>query len=440
MVPIGPFHQDSNRAYLYCMIGDEPLMFKRQNELNRYQRRHVSSMRFDILPWSMSFLPISRPDDEIFLDSLFLDSKDFLQWHQDIYTKWELDLTRNIHFAHPDKIYRRALDACKEPRLTTTTCLSYAVNDCCDVSKELAASQRANSKIELVHRAKEAGFRIPHSVILKKADLQLSRLSEHFNFPNTELLLKTDGLGGGSNVRTFSAVDDCREFTGDFEPEALFVIQEKLDRKVYTEFITDFTVYPDRIDTLATRMKLTSGNRWFGNIYSPRFVPDCKQMENLWKCITNVQSLGYHSTAGFVCGIDYFQSKNDHVITEVNARWTGGLPVQILLARLGLANQLVYSHLDQLSAIHLEKYRRFVEKHLYMPNTSMPQEGRFKILPIAFSPQFTDGSTYIWIAVAGDYGAFHQAKEQGIASDALPLSTEVHKLLKEKQLIIGNAS
>lgn len=433
----GPYYPKGNRAFLYCMIGDEALMFKPKDRLNAYQRQHVDSMRFDILAFSMCFVAISRPQDSIYLDRLFLEEKEFFDWHRDIYAKAGLRSSKRLFFHEPDHIYSEALKARREDELISTVCFSHQLQGACTMSRRLAVSKRVNSKVQLVARAATAGFRTPKSVLLAKRQLTRAALRRHFDFPKRGLFLKTDGVGGGFNVKSVNGFEECQAFARDFEPGTLFVAQEKVDRSIYSEGIVDYAVRSNGIEILSARLKLVANNSWFGGVYSSRLAFTESQIRNLERCIRDVQAQGYHCEEGFICGLDFFQSKDDQLITDINARWTGGLPVAILLDKLGLAGTTAYSHLDELSQSEILKYRRFVQKHLYTPGGDFkPAEGAFRIFPVSFSPKVNDGKLYVWFAVIGDYHAFALEKNLRFSPGSLPLSDTVDKLAIEKRALI----
>ncbi|MBX9693182.1 MAG: hypothetical protein K2Z81_12410, partial [Cyanobacteria bacterium] len=362
---IGPYYPGTTApSLLYCMIGDEPLMFQRLEELSPHQQAHHASMRFNILPFAMCFLAISRSEDELFLDKSFLEMEEFFDWHRGIYSRLNLETTSKLNFLEPDSIYPQALATCTENQKVASVCFSYEIDKFTSIEPLLAISKAVNSKIDLIERSIIADFKTPKSIILSREQLTESNIQKHFDFPNQGLLIKSDGLGGGFNVCRIETIDDCKEFIENYPPETPFVVQSEIDPCHHGEFIADYLVTSASVKLLNIRLKLTTGDKWFGNVYSPSFVSG-DELTDLERCVEDVRARGYHSTEGYICGIDFFRpidKSQTQLITDINARWTGGLPVAILIEKLGLQDRIVYSHLDEVFEDDLPSYRELVEK------------------------------------------------------------------------------
>lgn len=417
------------------MLGDEPLMFQRLEELSPHQRQHHENMRFNILPFAMCFVAISRPNDEVFLDSLFLEKEDLFDWHRQIYSGLSLKTSRRLHFLDPDQIYGQALGARTGEQKVASVCFSYEIEKNADIERLLAISKAVNSKIDLVKRSRQAAFQTPESMILSGEQLTEASIHRYFDLPERGLLIKSDGLGGGFNVCRVKTFDDITEFIGNYPPDTLFVIQNEIDPRRYAEFIADYLVKTQSAELLNIRLKLTAGDRWFGNVYSPAFMRGKEELIDLTRCIEDVREHGYYSDEGYICGIDFFRAKEElqtQLVTDINARWTGGLPVAVLIRKLGLENHIVYSHLDEVLEEEWPRYKKLVEEHL-LPAQGIRDSlaGEFEIFPVSFSPKVEQGKFYVWLMITGDYAAFVEKKSGRLSRESLPLSETVSSMIEK---------
>ena len=131
-------------------------------------------------------------------------------------------------------------------------------------------------------------------------------------------------------------------------------------------------------------------------------------------------------------GIDYFARKDqadptlpELVITEINARWTGGLFPAELVRRLGCENEPVVAFIDMCPPALFEAYMDFVEANI--PDA---QSTPFSIAPMGFAPfeMEMDGRTFIfiWQIVIGDFEAFKTEKDRVFEDDPMPTANLIH--------------
>jgi hypothetical protein len=128
---------------------------------------------------------------------------------------------------------------------------------------------------------------------------------------------------------------------------------------------------------------------------------------------------GYTSDIGSNCGIDFFLGKDGSVIvTEINARWTGGLFPAELLQQLGETRDAV-PFFDVVPLDKREAYVDLVEKYLVGSFV-----GDFAVVPLGFScfPLAIEGRDhfYTWQVVVGDLDAFKRVKSKELGDGALP--------------------
>ena len=125
-------------------------------------------------------------------------------------------------------------------------------------------------------------------------------------------------------------------------------------------------------------------------------------------------------------GIDYFvRSKHAAqdlpalIVTEINARWTGGLFPAELVRRLDCGHLPVVAFIDMCPADLFYTYLDFVEQHLYDPSSAQP----WSIAPMGFSPLTDDVDgvphIFVWQIVIGDFKQFKADKAGELGEQAL---------------------
>ena len=200
------------------------------------------------------------------------------------------------------------------------------------------------------------------------------------------------------------------------------LLQRKLNYADYTEMTVDLFVSNDEIAISNIRQILFADGLWVGNFVSKRHTLSDAQSQQLIRVGEYARTHGYSSEEGSNCGIDYFVGPNGEVtVTEINARWTGGLfPTQIL-ERINHNNQDAVMWIDLAAVDQLPKFLDFIEAHL--PSKT---ESDFAALSFGFSPfpQDMNGHPhiYVWMVVLGDFSAFVEAKRRFLGAQALPTS------------------
>jgi hypothetical protein len=134
---------------------------------------------------------------------------------------------------------------------------------------------------------------------------------------------------------------------------------------------------------------------------------------------------GYVSERGVNCGIDYFISGDDIMITEINARWTGGLFPAQYLQRLGV-DQPAVAFFDMVDCQDREALEAFQSQHLYAHGAA-----EFTYIPMGFTPfeMTVEGSAryFVWQMVVGDFASFVEAKTRSLGKSAFPTADLILK-------------
>ena len=201
------------------------------------------------------------------------------------------------------------------------------------------------------------------------------------------------------------------EYSDDVE----ILLQEKLDTNEWREMTVDLTITPDEISISNVRQILFAGGKWVGNYISSELTVPDSHKDVLMQVGAYARSHGHVAAEGINCGIDYFVSGDDVIVTEINARWTGGLFPAEFLRRLNVSRPAV-AFFDMVPCADAAAICDFQQRYLY-PGL-VPS-----YIPMGFTPfaMEIEGAEryFVWQIVEGDFSAFIQAKSQ---SWVMPLS------------------
>lgn len=432
---IGPYCPSEDRPNLYCMTGDEPLMFDPASRLNPRQREHWSFMQRDVSTYAMAVLAGTKAGDRVLLDRQFSTTSSLFEWYQESYEEAGLGPLATVEFVDPDDIYPRAASSSGEAT-RVSICFSHALAEAVELGEHLEISRRINSKGQLPQLAQTYGFATPRTWVTRLGPLRGEGGARRLDALDEPLVAKVDGLGGGSNVRMIAGHEDLLSFLEPYDDQTMVVLQQRLDRSEYTEYIADFVIREADVELSNVRVKLTLGNQWLGNLYSPQVTLDDAQRRNLERAAEALRAEGYRSPEGYVCGFDFFQNDRRQFITEINGRWTAGYPIKRLLDRLSLADRHVaIAHYDELLLDHVPAFRRFVRRHLVRRGQDVCPPGSFGVFPVSFCPWVESGTLTVWNLVVGDYTAYREAVVAALGSAALSSSRDVAAMLTQFGLL-----
>ena len=203
------------------------------------------------------------------------------------------------------------------------------------------------------------------------------------------------------------------------------LLQQVLDTGSWQEMTVDLTITPERVEISNVRQLLFAGGKWVGNYLSPELAIMDSHREMLYRVGEYARHHGYVSERGVNCGIDYFISGDDIMITEINARWTGGLFPAQYLQRLGV-DQSAVAFFDRVDCQDREALEAFQSQHLYGHETA-----DFSYIPMGFTPfeMEIEGSAryFVWQIVVGDFASFVEAKTRSLGKSAFPTADLILK-------------
>ena len=134
-----------------------------------------------------------------------------------------------------------------------------------------------------------------------------------------------------------------------------------------------------------------------------------------------VRSEGFSEPEGLNCGLDFFvprDGRDEVTVTEINARFTGGLMPAEVVRRLDLGGRDTVVCFATVGRDRLDDYLEFNERHLYGDRTAL-----FALLPLGFSPYTVhiEGRemVFVWQMVWGDFDAAVAAKNAALGPGEL---------------------
>ncbi len=264
---------------------------------------------------------------------------------------------------------------------------------------------------------------MPETRVFRKSDLGGEEVADLFVAHDNTLMLKIKGLAGARNVTTVNSPADALDYLAEFPDDLEVVLQRKLDADSYTEMTVDLCVSDSDISIANVRRIMFAEGLWVGNLIGPDATLTAAQQEVLINVGRYARELGYTSPEGYNCGIDFFVGDDELLVTEINARWTGGLFPAEMVTRLGVQQETTVVFFDRVTRERLGDYLRFHEAHLFGARDLAANDG-YASVPVGFSP-FTaaiDGAeyVYVWQMVVGDFEAFKRAKRDSLGDGQLP--------------------
>jgi len=289
----------------------------------------------------------------------------------------------------------------------------------------LDMSRNVNSKLHFAQHAPVAGLPVPGTQVYAKSAIAAGDADHFFEANAAGLMMKLLGLAGSRNVFKVGSVAQCLERIEEYDDEVLVLLQRVLDTGTWQEMTVDLTITPERVDISNVRQLLFAGGKWVGNYLSPELAIADPHREMLYRVGEYARHHGYVSERGVNCGIDYFIAGDEIMITEINARWTGGLFPAQYLQRLGV-DQPAVAFFDMVDCQDREALEAFQSEHLYAHGAA-----DFSYIPMGFTPfeMEIEGSAryFVWQIVVGDFAAFVEAKTRSLPEGAFPTADLILK-------------
>lgn len=424
----GSYFPGQSASTLYAMAGDDCSLHFDLNTLTEKQLAdHVSNIELTAM-LQVALLYIGKPTDHVAL----FDAFQLAPWRQtlDFYRRAFAEMgvppvpEANCHYYPREGFYEAVAAGAVDTDLITLYLVSGSNAVLHRSDAALSVSRLVNSKMQLAADAAQWGIPVPETLVCRKRDLGGVEVSRFFAAHDNQVMLKLKGLAGARNVTSVSGVAECVDYVAEYADDMEIVLQRKLSADEFTEMTVDLIVRDDRIEIANVRRILFADGLWVGNQLGGDVRVEPAHERTLIRVGEYVRELGYSSPEGFNCGIDYFVSADELLVTEINARWTGGLFPAEMIKRLDLTARGAIAFFDMVSRDGLERYLAFTEHTLHSRRAD-----RFASVPLGFSPfaMTMEGREMhpVWQMVVGDIEAFKAAKGKALAPGDLPTADKI---------------
>jgi hypothetical protein len=427
-VRAGSYFPGQPASTLYAMAGDDCSLHFDLNTLTEKQLAdHVSNIELTAM-LQVALLGIGKQADHVALFNEFQRPpwRGTLDFYRRAFAEMGVPPVPepNCHYYPREGFYEAVAADQVDTDLTTLYMVSGSNAILHRSDAALAISQRVNSKMQLAADAAQWGIPVPETMVCRKRDLDSVEVSGFFNAHDNQVMVKLKGLAGARNVTSVAGLTECRDYVAEYPDDMEIVLQRKLDADEFTEMTVDLIVRDDGIEIANVRRILFADGLWVGNLIGGGVTVDPAHERALIRVGEYVRDLGYSSPEGFNCGIDYFVSADELLVTEINARWTGGLFPAEMIKRLNLGAQGTIAFFDMVSRDGFPRYRTFSEHTLYRG-----RDETFASLPLGFSPfaMPVEGREMhpVWQMVVGDIEAFKAAKREALAPGDLPTADRI---------------
>ncbi len=424
----GSFFPGTHYSSLYAMAGDDCSLFYNLDELTEKQQAdHLSNVELTAM-LQVALACIGHKNDHLALYDAYLEPgwKETLERYHNFFTRMVEDVVPMDHFSYHPKFefYESVADyITRHPALTDVVNLYMSSGSNKVIHQDeslLAVNRNVNSKKHFAEHAPAAGIATPDTLITTKGQLADKVVSSFFEKHNNQVMIKLLGLAGARNVAPVTSISECRNYVEEYADDMIILLQEKLDLADYTEMTVDLVVSTSDIRIANTRKILFAEGLWVGNLIGDTVSLTNEQQQALIRVGEYARDHGYVSDERSNCGVDFFVHKDGSiVVTEINARWTGGLFPAEILSQVDTGGRDAVPFFDVALIDKREAYVDFLDRYL-----ASEYQGDFAIMPIGFGcfevPMDGQDFFYTWQVVLGDLEAFKAVKRDELGEGVMP--------------------
>ena len=423
---VGSFIPEQSASTLYAMAGDDCSLHHDLSSLTPKQQVDHQENQVLTCALQVALVGLGKSIDHVALGSPFTDLewRDMLGHYSEMFVDMGLDTVPDSQWQfHPlDGYYESVAAVLPEVDLTNLYMISGSNEPLHQNAEALAVSRNVNSKLHFAEHAPQAGLPVPHTEVYSKRAIREGEADRLFSEFSRGVMVKLLGLAGSRNVFAVDSVADCLNQIEEYSDDVQILLQEKLDISQWREMTVDLTITPQDVSISNVRQILFAGGKWVGNYISPELEVPQAHRALLMQVGAYARDHGHVAEEGVNCGIDYFVSGDEVIVTEINARWTGGLFPAEFLRRLSVSRPAI-AFFDMVSCADLDAVRDFQDRYLY------PGGGAFSFIPMGFTPfaMEIDGVEryFVWQIVEGDFAAFVQAKSTELGDSAFPTANSI---------------
>ena len=426
---IGSFVPEQAASVLYAMAGDDCSLHHDLSKLTPKQQVDHQENQVLTCALQVALTGLGKPNDYVALSDPFVEDewKNMLHQYAESFRAMGLETVPECNWQyHPMNGYYESV-ATEPPAvdLLNLYMISGSNAPLHANAEALRISRNVNSKLHFAENAPLAGIPVPHTQIFLKQDIANGAANDFYAAHPNGVMVKLLGLAGSRNVFPTTSAADCLEQIAEYDGGIEVLLQEKLDTQLWQEMTVDLTITPDTVEISNVRKILFAGGKWVGNYIAPDLLVSDAHADVLIAVGNYARAQGHVADEGVNCGIDYFIKGDEVIVTEINARWTGGLFPAEFLRRLRVSQPAV-AFFDMIPCAHRDAFMAFQAKHLF------PSAGSsFGYLPMGFTPfaMEIDGVEcfIVWQVVTGDFGAFVESRDASLPAASFPTATLILK-------------
>ncbi len=419
---VGSFIPEQPASTLYAMAGDDCSLHHDLSSLTPKQQADHQENQVLTCALQVALVGLGKSIDHVALGEPFTDAtwRSMLDHYSEMFIAMGLDsVPENQWQFHPlDGFYESVAKSLPKVDLTNLYMISGSNQSLHQNIDALSVSRNVNSKLHFADHAPAAGLPVPRTEVYCKRAIREGDADGLFSALPNGVMVKLLGLAGSRNVFAVDSVADCLDQIAEYDDGAEILLQEKLDLSQWREMTVDLTITSQEVSISNVRQILFAGGKWVGNYISPDLkVPDAHK-EVLMQVGAYARHHGHVAPEGINCGVDYFVSGDEVIVTEINARWTGGLFPAEFLRRLSITRPAV-AFFDMVPVAHSDAVRTFQRKHLFLASGD-----EFAYVPMGFTPFATEiegvEHYFVWQIVVGDFASFVEAKRRAFAENVFP--------------------
>jgi hypothetical protein len=424
----GSFFPGTHYSSLYAMAGDDCSLHFDLDDLTEKQRAdHESNVELTAM-LQVALACIGHSSDRLALYEKFQESpwQETLQRYHNMFSRMVSDIVPWDHLSyHPKYSYYQSVAAQVErnPALADVVNLYMSSGSNSIIHKNpalLDINRNVNSKKHFAENAPDYGIPVPDTLVTTKGELGSRTVRAFFGKHDNRIIAKLLGLAGARNVSAVHSIEETRAFVNEYTDDMIVLLQQRLDLDFWTEMTVDHVVSDSDIRIANTRRILFAQGLWVGNLIGQSVSLTEGQQATLIRVGEYARYFGYSSREGSNCGIDFFIGNDGSIIvTEINARWTGGLFPAEILSQVDTGDRDAVPFFDVVRQDRREDYMAFMEAHQVGE-----YKGEFAMLPIGFAPfdvPMEDGDYfYTWQAVLGNFDAFKRRKRGLLGEGVMP--------------------
>ncbi len=428
-----PFFPGQKMSTMFTMSGDDASLHFDINNLTPKQIEDDESNK-DLMGFlQVALVGLGKPADHVAMYEHFAPAPwpDRLATYTEFFKKMGLDPIPPEHrHLHPKAGFYDSIAANLPDTDSVTLYMTSGTNGVLhNDPAAYAVSQNVNSKVHFAENAPGFGIPVPNTLLTTKGNLGSDQVRAFMEKYGNKIILKTLGLAGARNVTPVNSLQECIDYVAEYHDGMEVILQQRLDLADYTEMTADLLVTDNDISISNVRQIMFADGIWVGNLIGPDVTLTDDHKKALIQVGEYARAQGYVEPEGVNCGVDYFIGKNgEFLVTEINARWTGGIFPAEMIRRVGAEDETCVAFVDLCTGPKFDSYTRFVEKYLYR-NSDAP----FAVIPLGFSPipqkLETGDSFFTWQVIAGDFEAFKQTRRDELGAGAMDRADSISVLL-----------